>query len=349
MRLYNFKAPSLRQAMTLVRRELGEDAKIVSTQTIAPGREVRIVAARHQDTQDPRLGRVALAPDQRSEHVLGALLLHGVPLSLADRLAQAAAGMAPKTPVAALAGALGIDFSFRPMDMTADSQRLILVGPPGSGKTLALVKLAVRALMAKRSVQILTTDLKRAGAVEQLTAFARVMGQEVFITDTADEMAQFMARTPKRTIVLVDSPGVNHRSRTEMDGLIDFVKAAPVEPVLVMAAGTDALEAAEMAVAFGAAGAERLLVTRMDAAGRLGAILAMLESSGLALAGITGSADPSEGFAPAGPADLADLLFGESLGLSNDLPARKAPPAEAGYRAAALRDPLMNVALPAER
>src|SRR5690606_19940293 len=146
-----------------------------------------------------------------------------------------------------------------------------------------------RTLMAKRPVQILTSDLKRAGAVEQLTAFARVMGQEVFITETAEEMAQFVARTPKRTLVLVDSPGVNHRSRTEMDGLIDFVNAAPMEPILVMAAGMDPLEAAETAVAFGAAGAMRLLVTRTDAALRLGGILTAMEAAGLALAGTGGS------------------------------------------------------------
>jgi len=348
MRLFTYKAANLRQAMALVRRELGEDANIVSTQTIKATGEVSIVAARQQDTQDPRLGRVALAPDQRTEHVLANLLLHGVPMPLADRLAQAAAGMAPQAPVTALAGALAIDFAFRPIDVTAEGQRLLLVGPPGSGKTLALVKLAARALLAKRPVQILTSDLKRAGAVEQLTAFARVMGLEVFITETAEEMAQFVARTPKRSLVLVDSPGVNHRSRTEMDGLIDYVNAAPVEPVLVMAAGLDPLEAAETAVAFGAAGAERLLITRTDAAGRLGGILTAMEAAGLALAGTSGSPDPVDGFYPAAAPDLSDLLFGEALSLSADMPAKPKPAVQLDHAIRA-GDPRMNVALPAER
>ena len=196
MKLLTFKAANLRQAMSLVRRELGDEATIVSTQTNPVSGEARIVAARQQDTNDPRLGQVAMAPEQRFDQVLETLLLHGVPMNLADRLAQAAADMEPRTPIASLAGALALDFSFSPIDVTEDNQRLMLVGPPGSGKTLALVKLAARALMARRSVQILTTDLKRAGAVEQLSAFAKIMGQEVFITETADEMAQFMARIP---------------------------------------------------------------------------------------------------------------------------------------------------------
>ncbi|MEQ8504253.1 MAG: GTPase [Rhodospirillales bacterium] len=349
MRLLTFKAATLRQAMTLARRELGDEATIVSTQTDPETGAARIVASRAQNTRDPRLGQVAMAPEQRADQVLETLLLHGVPMNLADRLAQAVADMEPRTPIAALTGALALDFNFSPVDVTADNQRLILVGPPGAGKTLALVKLAARALMAKRSVQLLTTDLKRAGAVEQLTAFAKVMGQEVFITETADELAQFMARTPKRTLVLVDSPGINHRSQTEMDDLFDFVNAAPAEPVLVMNAGMDVMEAADAATAFSALGVKRMLVTRTDATGRMGAILTAMESADLALAGTTGSADPINGFFPMSAPDLSDLLYGEVLSLNAELTIRGAAAENEdlddlidGHEV------MINVALPAE-
>jgi len=349
MRLLTFKAANLRQAMTLVRRELGDEATIVSTQTNPISGEARIVAARQQDSSDPRLGHVAMAPEQRFDQVLETLLLHGVPMNLADRLAQAAADMEPRTPIAALTGTLALDFNFAPIDVTADNQRLILVGPPGAGKTLALVKLAARALMARRSVQLLTTDLKRAGAVEQLTAFAKVMGQEVFITETAEELAQFMARIPKRTVVLVDSPGVNHRSHAEMDDLFDFVNAAPAEPVLVLNAGMDALEAADVAMAFGSLGIKRVLITRTDATGRMGAILAAMESAGLALAGTTGSADPIDGFFPTGAPDLADLLYGEVLSLNAELPLRDLEDEDVDLEDLIDgHERMINVALPAE-
>ncbi|MEK9673843.1 MAG: GTP-binding protein [Rhodospirillaceae bacterium] len=352
MRLLTFKASSLRQAMALVRRELGDDANIVSTQTYRETGEATIVAARHQDRDDPRMGQVPLSPDARIDRVLETLLVHGVPLPLGHRLAQAAGEMESPAPISALAGALDIDFRFSPIDVTADNQRLMLVGPPGSGKTLALIKLAARAIMAKRSVRFLTTDLKRAGAVEQLTALAKIMDQEVFITDTAEEMAQFVARTPARSLVLVDSPGVNHRSHMEMDNLMDFVNAAPVEPVLVLNAGMDAFEAAENAVAFAAAGAERMLVTRTDASGRLGAVLAAMESAAVALAGTTGSPDPVEGFYPTGAADLAGLYFGDILSLSSELPMREGPKTLDGKPEAADHEDFepeeINIALPAK-
>ncbi len=347
MNLTTFKAATLRQAMGLVRRELGDDATIVSTQTNPETGEAKIVAARHQDENDPRLGRVAMGSEQRFDQVLETLLLHGVPMRLAERLARTAADMEPRTPIAALAGAMALDFTFAPVDMTADNQRLILIGPPGTGKTLSLVKLAARALMAKRSVQILTTDLKRAGAVEQLSAFAKIMGQELFITETADELAQFMARIPKRTVVLVDSPGVNHRSQTELDSLFDFVNAAPVEPVLVMNAGLDALEAAEMGMAFGALGCKRMLVTRTDTTGRLGSILAAMEAAGLTLAGTTGSPDPIDGFLAVEAPNLSEMLFGEALSLNADLPDRDAEGDDLDSLADG-HERMINVALPAE-
>ena len=203
--------------------------------------------------------------------------------------------------------------------------------------------------MAKRSVQILTTDLKRAGAVEQLTAFAKVMGQEVFITETAEELADFMARIPKRTLVLVDSPGVNHRSQTEMDSLFDFVNAAPIEPVLVMNAGTDAMEAADVAMAFGSLGTKRMLVTRTDATGRMGAILAAMESADMALAGTTGSSDPIDGFISMSAPDLSDLLFGEILSLNAELPVRDTAAEHEDIDAfMGDHEEMINVALPAE-
>lgn len=346
MRFKTFSAPTLTQAMGLVRRELGDDAAIISTGNNRETGEVVIVAAHHVPPDDPRSGRVPQAPEDRREQVLSTLVLHGVPLSLADRLGQAAGRMETQAPMTALAGALELDFTFAPLDVRDSSPRLIMVGPPGTGKTLALVKLATQAVLAGRSVQILTTDLKRAGAVEQLTAFSRILGVEVFITETADELAQYVARIPKRTMVLVDTPGTNHRSATELDDLIDFVRAAPVEPVLVMNAGMDALDAADTAMAFSAVGARRMLFSRIDVSGRLGAILAAMEAAAIALAGTTGSPEAADPFVPASAAGLAEILFDEALRLSADLPERGAEREQAEQALTQSLEDEINVALP---
>ena len=54
---------------------------------------------------------------------------------------------------------------------------LLLVGPPGAGKTLCCAKLATRAVLAGGAPLVVTTDGAKAGGAEQLAAFTRLLGR----------------------------------------------------------------------------------------------------------------------------------------------------------------------------
>src|SRR5437868_5242922 len=61
-----------------------------------------------------------------------------------------------------------------------------LVGPPGSGKTATLVKLAVQYGVASRKVsQILTLDTQRVGASDQLRSYAAILGVGFQVLETS--------------------------------------------------------------------------------------------------------------------------------------------------------------------
>ncbi len=52
-----------------------------------------------------------------------------------------------------------------------------LVGPPGSGKTTTLVKLAVaQGIAIGTSVRLISTDTQRIGGAEQLRIYAAILG-----------------------------------------------------------------------------------------------------------------------------------------------------------------------------
>lgn len=325
MRLKTFTAKTLSDAMHQVRRALGDDAAIVSTRTDPDSGEIQVVASLSDShAGDPRFGQQPMPPEQRADQVLAALLAHGVPLALADRLTRASSRMDAREPLATLAGALSVDFSFQGLEPDRDDARLMLVGPPGSGKTLTLIKLATQAVLAKRPVRLLTTDLRQAGAVEQLTAFGRILELEVFIAEDAEELAEHVARTPTRTAVFIDSSGTNPFDEAAMDALASFTKAAPVEPVLVLYGGLDAMEAAETAISFAAAGVSRMIASRLDTARRYGSILAAMEAGSLALAGVTESSSAADGLAPAGPVELTEYMFADAPLLLTELPPRAA-------------------------
>ncbi|MEE9196030.1 MAG: GTP-binding protein, partial [Alphaproteobacteria bacterium] len=81
------------------------------------------------------------------------------------------------------------------------------------------------------------------------------------------------------------------------------------DPVLIMAAGIDPLEAADMAQIFGSLGARRLHVTRVDAARRLGSVLAAADVRSMSLCEISVTAFIANGLSPINPTSLSRLLL----------------------------------------
>lgn len=186
----------------------------------------------------------------------------------------------------------------------------MLIGPPGSGKSIAAAKLAARSVLKQRHVGIITCDNMRAGAVEQLAAFTRIMEIELVRARGPDALRKAVENaTGMFDLIVIDSPGLNPFKQSDLDFLQALIEAADVEPLLVMAAGGDPFEAAEMAEAFAGIGATRLFTTRLDTTRRLGAMLAAAEAAQLALCDVSASPHVASGLAPISALSLARLLL----------------------------------------
>jgi flagellar biosynthesis protein FlhF len=185
---------------------------------------------------------------------------------------------------------------------------LFLVGTPGAGKTLSCVKLATREVLAGRPPLIITTDAERAGAVEQLAAFARVLGVVFAVATTRNALAKAIGRAVPGQAVLVDTAGCNPFDPSAAKALASLIHGLG-NTVLVQAAGLCAEEAREEARAFLALGATLLLPTRLDVARRMAGTLAA-SRAGLAMTEAGTSPDPGRGLSPITPAFLAARLRG---------------------------------------
>ncbi|HVY91215.1 MAG TPA: hypothetical protein VHA14_00645 [Bryobacteraceae bacterium] len=85
-----------------------------------------------------------------------------------------------------------------------------LVGPPGSGKTTTLVKLAVKeGLMKGKSVRILSADTQRIAASEQLRIYAAILGVPFQSAETIAALSHAIDATPANTLLLIDTPGLS--------------------------------------------------------------------------------------------------------------------------------------------
>jgi flagellar biosynthesis protein FlhF len=285
MRLKRYRAAGMAQAMAQVRADLGKDALILATQRVGDG--VEVTAALEPDEAPP-----TPLPDLG---LLAALDFHGVPAPLRGDLQQGD-----------LADALAGSLRFAALPL--EEQPLLIAGPPGTGKTLTVARLATRLVMSGIKPLVITSDGKRAGATEQLAAFTKLLGINLIVACHPVTVGRALTRREPDAPVLIDSPGCDAFDPAQVEELSTLASTANAATVLVLSAGLDPAEAADVARIYAAAGVRLLVATKLDLARRLGGILTAA-GAGLALteAGIgPGAAD---GLLPITPAWLAARLL----------------------------------------
>ncbi len=314
MRLKTYTAPTTAEALEMVRQEMGDDAIIVSTQSAADGDGVRVSAA----LEDTALDGIHFGDDSGiDDHdiaatVRQALTYNGTPPRLAERLAQAAETADGDDPTLACAAALDALFTFRPLPETSGTP-IMLIGPPGAGKTITTAKLAARSTLSGHIAGVITTDTQRAGGVEQLAAFTRILDINLQTAATPDELHQAVAACRDNDAVFIDTAGTNPFNDTEMDCLAALIQAAGAEPVLVLAAGGDAMESADTAAAFATVGPRRLLVTRLDLVRRLGGVVAAADAAQLTFCDVSVTPNVGDGISPINPVSLARFIMPQTV------------------------------------
>jgi flagellar biosynthesis protein FlhF len=290
MRLRTVQAARMADAIATLRAELGTEAVILSTRRIAGGVEV---TAGHDADDEP----LVIAPDAvPAARLPETLRRHNLPAALGARLAGAPLAEALRR---------ALRFDTLPQDGT-----LLLLGPPGAGKTLSCAKLATRLVLAGTPPLLVTADGRRAGAAEQLAAFARVLNLPLAVAATPGSLAKALARRADGQPAIVDMPGCDPFEEASLRRQETLNEAARGSAVLVLPAGMDAEEAAEAACVFRSLGCRHLLPTRLDAARRWGGVLAAASAADLALTeGGTGQ-DVATGLTPLSPEWLAQRLEG---------------------------------------
>ena len=312
MRLKTFTAPTMTEAMAEVRAALGRDAVIVSTFEGRQGTGVQITAALEETVPQPPVFKEDVENatiDGRSgtSGIAEALTYHGLPRQLSERITALAQSMEADDLEQALAGALDAGFNFSPLNLLAGNP-IMLIGQPGAGKSVSVAKLAARTVMKGKPCRVISTDTIRAGGIAQLSGFTDILQAPLETASAPDELRNALSLATDDDVVLIDSPGTNPFNHGEVKDLKRFILKG-IEPVLVMAAGGDASEAADIAAAFRPLGAKRIIFTRIDATRRYGAIAAAADAAGMVLGDVSLSPFVAEGLKTINPISLARLML----------------------------------------
>lgn len=320
MRLKTYTAPTMSEAMGFVRADMGDDAIIVSTQQGSDGVACRVTAAIEEDAEietvivsepdheQPRDDASSYSIDDPITFLRQILTAHGLPQHLVDTLLRAAVSVENADPGLALAAAIDAHIDFRPIELADIKRPIVLAGVPGAGKTITAAKLAAAAKLQGRTIQVVTADGKRAGGIEQLQAFTRILDIDLITVANARELLPHVSILKEADVAIIDTAGVNPFDDGDMRYVMDISEAVEGEPILVLPAGGDAMESADIAAAFHGIGAERMIVTRLDMTRRLGGILAGALAGRLAVANASINPQVADGLNTLNPVSLARLI-----------------------------------------
>lgn len=107
------------------------------------------------------------------------------------------------------------------------------VGPSGQGKTTTLVKIAGEMVITqKKKIAILTTNVMKVGAAEQLRIYAQILNVPFGIIYNENNLAEALDKVAGVDYVLIDYPGLNLKTTEELDWLKQMLPPPMDEPTV---------------------------------------------------------------------------------------------------------------------
>jgi flagellar biosynthesis protein FlhF len=135
-----------------------------------------------------------------------------------------------------------------------------------------------------------------------------VLGLRLVAIGDAVALQRALADRPGDAPVLIDAPGLDPFDPAQSDEMTALAEVADATVALVLPAGIDPAEAADLAAAHAAARATLLITTRLDLARRLGGVLAAADA-GFAMTEAGIGPGVADGLTPMTAAFLAQRLL----------------------------------------
>jgi flagellar biosynthesis protein FlhF len=200
------------------------------------------------------------------------------------------------------------------LKLKKNTPRIIaLVGPTGVGKTTTTAKLAAMyALNKGNKVALITMDIFRVGAVEQLKTYSRIMGIPLEVASTPKELEKAVEKHSACDLIFIDTAGRSHKDKEKLDEMKNFLEdKIAMEVYLCLSATTKDRELEEILNRFRIFQVSKVVFTKIDECESFGNMVNLLMKDNLQIAYFTTGQRVPEDIEIATPAKLADMIFRE--------------------------------------
>jgi flagellar biosynthesis protein FlhF len=319
MSVRTFVASNAREGLARIRKELGDDAVVLSARPHPQG--VELLASAYGDLTAPaaseapdtvgssrilaelsrlrgmlqnQLAGFAWGAARRRDPVRVALMQTLFAAGFGSSLARTLAARLPRGLDAEAAQRWlrqvlirNLPVQGRETGLLARGGRYALVGSTGSGKTTTLAKLAARGVDAYGAAQValVAADAYRIGAAAQLTVYADLLGVSLHVAEEQASLARLLPELAGKKLVLIDTAGFAPSDpRTREAHALDVLG---VRRLAVISANQQGAAIEQAMTQFGH-GAVACILTKLDETPQPGAALDSVIRHRLPLAYLSG-------------------------------------------------------------
>ena len=159
---------------------------------------------------------------------------------------------------------------------------------------------------------LVTVDTYRIAAVEQLRTYAEIIDLPMKVVTSPPEMRRTMDELIGLDLVLIDTAGRSPRDGLQIQELKSLLSEADVDQVHLVLSMTSSMRSLEATVEkFSAVKTTSLMMTKLDEAAGMGALLSLPRKVDLPISYLTTGQDVPEDIEPAVAGRIARLVLGQ--------------------------------------
>nr|BFD64224.1 flagellar biosynthesis protein FlhF [Bdellovibrio sp. HM001] len=186
------------------------------------------------------------------------------------------------------------------------------VGPAGSGKTSALIKMASHMVVREgKKIALFTTDTFKVGAADQMKIYAQILNVPFSVIRTQQDWTNLMRYLANVDCVLVDYTGLSLKSNDEIQMLKSLLPPAALNPNIHLTLSTNAKDSdcTELGRRYSVLGYKDVIFTSLDESTQHGTIYNFMKRFDVPLHSFGIGPRVPEDFEFATKERLLDLIF----------------------------------------